>query len=122
MNGLRSLLCIALSTVSLSAVAAGPVSFVGSVWEGGGVGLRFDEHIPLGQKRTMQLPGRQVIEMSVDANGGSTVRLLDREGKELHSSVSPADGPNPRVFRYAFCRKGRVAFTSPPEGDRSGCT
>ena len=80
MNCLRSLVVAALSTVSLSAMAAGPVTFVGSVWEGGGIGLRFDEHVPLGQKRTMQLPGRQVIEVRAPGmDKGQVVRRVAEE-------------------------------------------
>ena len=121
MSRTRTLLAALLAAAALPAIAAGPVRFEGSVWEGGGIVVRFDENVPLGQKRTMELPGKQVVEMSVDAAGQSTVRLVDKSGQELHSSVSPPDGPNPNVFRYAFCRKGPVAFTSPPKGERSGC-
>lgn len=103
-----------------SAWAVQPVDFYGSVWANGGVGVRFDQTITPGQTRTFKLSGGQVIEMSVDGQGASVVRLLDRSGQELHSSTSPADGA-PRTFMYSLCRKGKVAYTSPPE-KKSGCT
>ncbi|MGY3265594.1 hypothetical protein [Lysobacter sp. HA35] len=111
---------VALLPIGASS-AAEPVGFVGSIWDNGGVSFKFDDLIPPGQTRTMALPGGQVVEMSVDATGQSTVRLVDRAGKELHSSASPPGGPNPRQFMYAFCRKGAVAYSSPPQANKSGC-
>ena len=116
-----ALLLALLSGFALPALAAGPVTFEGSIWDGGAVSLRFDEHVPAGQKRTMQLPDRQVVEMSVDAAGQATVRMVGPDGKELHAQTRPVGGPDPFVFRYAFCRKGAIAFTSPPKGEQSGC-
>lgn len=112
---------LALLLWPAAALAAGPVTFVGSIWERGGESMSFDMHVAPGQTKTMGLSGGQTVEMSVDAQGRSTVRLLAKGGEELHSSVSTADTPNPRRFQYALCRKGGVAFTSPPEKGRTGC-
>jgi hypothetical protein len=120
---MKSIAWLAFASVALSAsaLAAGPVEFEGAVWERGGVALAFDMSVAPGQQRTMTLSGGQTVEMSVDASGQSTVRLLDRAGAELHSATTPADGPNPKKFMYALCRKGAIAYTSPPEKSRSGC-
>ncbi|TZF90714.1 hypothetical protein [Cognatilysobacter lacus] len=120
MNRFALLLLLAF-VVPASCLAAEPVSFYGSIWDNGGVSLRFDDIIPPGQKRTMELPAGQIVEMSVDAAGVPTVRMVDRSGKELHSSVSTPDGPNPLHFMYALCRRGVVAYSSPPVPHKSGC-
>lgn len=110
-----------LTLLPAAAWAGERVDFSGSIWENGGVSLSFDESIAPGQQRTMTLSGGRTVEMSVDEAGQSTIRLLDRAGSALHSEVTPAGGGGVRKFMYAFCRGGRVAFTSPPEAGRSGC-
>ena len=112
---------LAAAAVSGTALASGPVAFEGDVWMSGGAGIAFDEHIPAGQTRSMRLGSGQQVEMSVAPDGTPTVRLLDRAGTVLHSAQRTAGTPGPWAFRYALCRKGAVAYSSPPEGDRTGC-
>lgn len=122
MNRIR----IAASTAALLglhaavAAAAQPVVFEGSIWSNGGVGLQFEEHVAPGQMRSMRLTGGQTVEMSVDTTGQPLVRLLDRSGQVLHSIASPA-GTASTTFMYALCRKGGIAYSSPPDRSRSGC-
>ncbi|GAB1597216.1 hypothetical protein [Lysobacter claricitrinus] len=93
------------------AQASDAVTFVGSFMERGTVAVRFDESVPAGQKRTMELPEHQVVEMAVDTSGKPTVRLLDPSGKELHAA---AGSPGRVDFVYALCRGGTFAYSSPP--------
>lgn len=114
-------LALVAGAVAGTAAAAGPVAFEGAVWMSGGAGIAFDEHIPPGQTRTMRLGSGQQVEMSVAPDGTPKVRLLDRAGTVLHAAQRSADATGPWAFRYALCRKGAVAYSSPPEGDGTGC-
>lgn len=111
---------LSLSPLAVSH-AADSVTFVGSFMERGAIAVRFDETVPKGQKRTMQLPEGQVVEMSVDASGQAQVRLLDPAGKELHAATGTVDGTGSQEFMYALCRGGAFAYTSPPQKGKSGC-
>lgn len=120
MNGSVSALLLSLLAVG-TATAAEPVEFTGSIWEAGLVSLRFDEHIPPGQKRTMLLHDGRVVEMAVEAAGKSSIRLLGKSGEELHSVSFPVGSPGPRAFMYALCRKGPAVYSSPPDKRKPGC-
>lgn len=120
MKRIPLILVLAIAGVG-SAFAAQPVNFKGSIWQNGGVNLEFEDRIPPGQTRTMRLSAGHTVEMSVDAAGASRVRLTDRNGAELHSSLSPPGDADTKAFMYAFCRRGGVAYSSPPHAGQTGC-
>jgi hypothetical protein len=116
---------VALLVLSMPTLAAAPASvrFIGSVQEQDSTPVRFDIHIPAGQKARLQLASFNVAFATAGSAGNAdqTTVLLERSsGEKLHGQSIPGTGLASTSFLYLICN-GQARFISPAPEQPESC-